>query len=176
MKKIILSGTAQCLVILGLIAFFLVYPSWSQEKSDQPLPRASEKSPNTAFLLSLLGTTVPYAIGAMGSGTNSKTLYLAAGVLFLAGPSLGFFYGGLAGRGYAGVGLRFLGATLMYIGMVKSWFAIFGEETSPESIIFPLYVGAGILLGSGRPALAEPMPSTAGVKEPRHNGTAMEKL
>jgi hypothetical protein len=65
------------------------------------------KSGSTAFLSSLVGTTVPVALGIAtashdeGSGAGAA---LIGG--YLLGPSLGHFYAGRPGRAFKGIGIR----------------------------------------------------------------------
>lgn len=148
MKKNILSVTARYLVAFVLLISLLVNLSWSQENSEQPVASVKEKSPRTAFLLSVLGTTFPFALSLASNRIQSNVFTFAVGSAFLVGPSLGFFYGGLIGRGLVGVGLRALGGGLMVIGIVNLVEAIFGEENSAESVTIPFYAGAGIVIGS----------------------------
>ena len=61
------------------------------------------KSPETARILSLLGTAAPIALGlAIG---ESRMVTLVVGGLFL-GPALGYVYAGETRRGVVGAGIR----------------------------------------------------------------------
>ncbi len=72
------------------------------------------KSPSTAFKYSLWGTIAPL-----------PTLVLTLPAI-IVGPSLGYFYGGMPGRAWLGIGLRTAGLG----GMVSS-FAICGWDCGP---------------------------------------------
>lgn len=71
--------------------------------SPQPFKPKSEP---TAVALSLLGTVVPIALGAVSSDQEGSmsSLLLFYGVYF--GPGTGYFYAGRSGRVLAGAGMR----------------------------------------------------------------------
>lgn len=83
------------------------------------------KSEGTAFLFSLLGTLFPLALGTAILTTSDDIYYSdasgSAGTLLIytglyLGPSLGYFYAGKSGRGWAGFGLRNGIAMLSLVG------------------------------------------------------------
>lgn len=94
------------------------------------------KSENTALNYSLLLTLVPTA-----------TLVLAAPGLII-GPSTGYFYAGMPGRAWTGIGIRVVG-----IGGMISSFAICGWDCGPGdkayNIAWAAFLsGAAITVGS----------------------------
>jgi hypothetical protein len=66
-------------------------------------------SENTAFLFSLIGTVVPVGYGILARGVSGGSSGHGNGSLYVAwlgalvGPSLGYIYGGRAGRGLLGL-------------------------------------------------------------------------
>ena len=73
------------------------------------------KSEGTATLLSLAGTILPIGLGvAMAASENQGSddqggaggLLIITGLYF--GPAAGYWYGGASGRGWQGVGIRFV--------------------------------------------------------------------
>lgn len=79
---------------------------------DSPTPEL--KSENTALAYSLTGTLMP--IGTI----------ILAGPGLIVGPSLGYFYAGMPGRAWSGIGLRILG-----VGGMASSFIICGWDCGP---------------------------------------------
>jgi len=94
------------------------------------------KSESTALNYSLLLTLVPTA-----------TLFLVVPGL-IVGPSTGYFYAGMPGRAWTGIGLRTVG-----IGGMVSSFAIYGMNCGPGQDAYNLawavfITGAAITAGS----------------------------
>jgi len=135
---------------LGLAVSVLlmsVTPSLGQESLTQPNTSAQEKSPSRAFWWSLVGTAVPLAAVAAGAA-GAGDLGAAGMVGLLFGPSLGYFYGGLFWRGLLGIGIRSVGAGVMMIAFLGSWFEGWGGDANAEDWGTLALVGAGIMLGS----------------------------
>ena len=92
------------------------------------------KSESRAFNWSLLGTLVPL-----------PTLVLAfPGII--VGPSLGYFYGGMPGRAWTGIGLRTAALGGIIIGLLICWNC--GPEASYTTNWIVLVSSAGLLVGS----------------------------
>jgi hypothetical protein len=135
-------------LILSVLLMSVTY-SLGQE-SLQPNTSAKEKSPNTAFWWSLLGTVVPVAAVAAGAA-GAGDLGSAGMVGLLFGPSLGYFYGGLVWRGLLGVGVRAIGVGVMFMAFLGEWFNAWGGDNggaNGEDWGAVALVGAGIMLGS----------------------------
>ncbi len=80
------------------------------------------RSPQTATLLSVIGTVVPTTLGLVlassdDSGSEVGAILFSYGVYF--GPATGYLYGGSAGRGLAGVGVR-AGISLLGTGLMAA--------------------------------------------------------
>ena len=75
------------------------------------------RNPGTATLLSAAGTVAPVVLGLVlagsdDSGSEIGGLLFTYGIYF--GPATGYVYGGSAGRGFAGVGIRSVISLLGY--------------------------------------------------------------
>jgi len=91
------------------------------------------KSENKAFNLSLWSTLIP-------------TITIVASPLgLIAGPSMGYFYGGAPGRGWLGIGIRTAGVGGMIVSFAASWDCS-GSECGTGLAFFTL--GAAITVGS----------------------------
>jgi len=81
--------------------------------SPQEVPTPILKSEDTALWLSLGSTLLPMGAGAlMLAASDDGTALGTAGALLMGsglffGPAVGYWYGGAAGRGWKGVGIRF---------------------------------------------------------------------
>jgi hypothetical protein len=121
----------------------------------QELRPPNLKSEGAAFTISLLGTLVPLALGTAivatsddiyysDSSGSAGTLLIYTGLYF--GPSLGYFYAGKSGRGWASFGLRngigvvaFMGAVAVCSGSCED-----DSEATAAGLVL-LAGGAGIL-------------------------------
>jgi hypothetical protein len=99
------------------------------------------KSPGTATSWSLFGTVVPTFMG-MAAGEGPGAMMFLMGVT--VGPSMGYFYAGRSGRGWAGVGIRFGAMTVSVVGLALNYDDNPGELT-PAAIMF--LVPFGFLVG-----------------------------
>jgi hypothetical protein len=106
-------------VALVLIVLVMSIPLLPQETTPPQTvpPKVAPiklKSESTAFVLSFLGVLIPMATCvAVGVPMDSRPWsfeQVAFGAAFffgaLPGPSLGYFYGGVPGRGWLGIGIR----------------------------------------------------------------------
>jgi len=139
----------------GLILAFLLFSttlSWGQDNSTQQSLSVKEKNPKTAFLLSLAGTALPLAALVTGAAAAAH-LHSIGLVGVLVGPSLGYFYGGLAWRGLLGIGIRTVGVALAIVAFSGFWNETWspwfpGDSVDDENWKAGLLIGAGIMLGS----------------------------
>ncbi len=105
------------------------------------------KSPSAALAHSLIGTLVPL-----------PTIVLTfPGIIF--GPSLGYFYAGMSGRAWTGIGLRAVG-----VGGMASSFVICGWDCGPGQkgydIAWAVFIAGGALaVGSAIYDLASVKPN-----------------
>jgi hypothetical protein len=77
----------------------------------------------------------------------------------IVGPSLGYFYGGMPGRAWTGIGLRVVG-----VGGVVSSFVICGWDCGPKDSSYDIawavfLAGAGLTVGSAIYDLADIKPA-----------------
>ena len=93
------------------------------------------KSESRAFRSSLLGTIAPL-----------PTLILIIPGL-IVGPSLGYFYGGMPGRAWKGIGLRVVGIGGMIGAVLYCWNCI-PEQTDFTLNWIVLLSSAGLVVGS----------------------------
>ena len=129
-------------VLLGLS--LIVVPAFAAAGLDyegKKLP-----SENTAFLCSLIGTVVPVGYGLLARGVSGGSSGYGNGSLYVAwlgalvGPSLGYIYGGRAGRGFLSIGFRAAVITIMA--------AIMMGYDEPWDNPFVGLTGVGIFAGS----------------------------
>ena len=136
--------------ILALV--FLANSAWTREDSEMEdsgnvplsgLASVDEKNPNTALLWSLVGTAIPVVLTA----TNGDlVLTLAA---WTVGPSFGYFYGGLWGRGLLGMGIRSCGEVLLLFGGFVTWIESWSSDPKDlEKADFLMKAGIGVVLAS----------------------------
>ncbi len=101
-------------------------------------------SPETARLLSTLGAVAPLAVATViGHSNGPEELALgltAAG--FVLGPSVGYVYGGDAGRGMAGAGIRGALAGIGLLGFLGCDACGLGDTDAAGGI------GAGLILAA----------------------------
>ncbi len=141
---------AGALLVTCLMLGSLALPCMAQEDQPQPLPEVKLKSENTALLLSLFGTLVPYGLVALSPQDRGLVVTcLAAG---LVGPSVGYVYGGMARRGLAAILTRLAGA-----GGLLGGFALLWGEGSGE-------FGIGLMIVGGCTVIASTLGDIAGVK------------
>ena len=104
------------------------------------------KSSSSAFLWSLGGTLVPWAvIVAVSSDSSPAPALLATGGI-VVGPSLGHFYAGRPGRAWKGVGIR-LGALAVITAGIASCFRDLFEADCGGGASLAL-VGSGLFIAS----------------------------
>ncbi len=122
---------AACAGIVALAATSLASPARAQfpastglDESDgagalhaDALEVPGTRNPGTATLLSAAGTVVPVVLGVVlagsdDSGSEIGALLFTYGIYF--GPATGYVYGGSAGRGFAGAGIRSVISLLGY--------------------------------------------------------------
>jgi hypothetical protein len=135
------------LLAAGLISITLVLPLRAQESPesrDGTRPAVKLKSEKTALLLSLFGTLGSYGLIAIAASADEAS---ALGYLGLTGsfvgPSLGYFYGGLAGRGLSGAMARLAG-----MGGVVGGFAMLWEDENERLGIALMIVGGSTVIVS----------------------------
>ncbi len=122
-------------VVKSLLLFWLIYcvspanvytqvdtlRGSEQSNNDEASP--GWRSPFLAFAMSAVATGVPVTLGFLNTDPQQETL---SGVLVLGGltlgPAIGYFYGGLWGRGlmWAGVRAGIIGVTLLTMGATAS--------------------------------------------------------
>ncbi len=113
------------------VALIVLVPAIAQA---QDLDVPGLKSEETALWLSLGSTAVPLVAGialaaaADDEGTGAGPLIASAGLYF--GPAVGYFYGGAAGRGWKGVGIRFGTGLVTALGVVAICGGADGENCS----------------------------------------------
>lgn len=112
----------------------LSYAQTTVADTASPNPAPNQKNPllkseNKAFNLSLWCTVLP-TLTLIGSPFG-----------LIAGPSIGYFYGGVPGRGWFGIGIRTVGVG----GMISS-FAICGWDCGPGDSNYGL---AWLVFGTG---------------------------
>lgn len=137
-------------LILALV--LLVNPAWTREdpetgeSDDVPLSglaSVSDKNPNTALLWSLVGTAIPVALTVLN---GDPVLTLAA---WAVGPSPGYFYGELWGRGLLGMGIRASGEAMLLFGGFITWIESWSSD--PKDLgkaDFLMKAGIGVVLAS----------------------------
>jgi len=113
------------------------------------------KSEAAAFSLSLLGTLVPLALGTAIIATSDDLYYSdangSAGSLLIytglyLGPSLGYFYAGRSGRGWASLGLRNGIAMLSVLGVIAICSGSCEDDSQATAAgVVLLAGGAGVL-------------------------------
>jgi hypothetical protein len=127
-----------------LMLSLLVAPSRAQEGPDQPNADVKLKSESTAVMLSAVGTLVPLALASLRSSSprhesGASDAILAASML--VGPSLGYFYAGLVGRGFVGLGVRAIGLA----GLIGGLSFLLDEMNKKPALGVPLLLGGGAL-------------------------------
>ncbi len=86
-----------------------------------PGAASAEPDPRTAVTTSLTCTVVPVVAGFLvgGGGGGDERVYIGASLIaggVYLGPATGYWYGGIAGRGFAGIGYRLMLTTVPLIG------------------------------------------------------------
>ncbi len=144
----------------GLVLAVLLFSttlSWGHDDSTQQSLSVKEKNPKTAFLLTLVGTAVPLA--ALAAGAAGAEDFGGIGLAgLLVGPSLGYFYGGLAWRGLLGIGIRGIGVGIMWAAVWGAWKEAWGwdgDRANGEEWVGVALAGVGIMLGSALWDLAD---------------------
>ena len=127
--NIVMSGLIAIIILLtGIETLAQSANSLASPLSNTPITQQYRMSEGTASRLSALGTIVPVGIGFVLAATQSgrehqytdyggypytyyddpdqtlPALLISSGIVF--GPSLGYFYAGKPGRGFAGIGFR----------------------------------------------------------------------
>lgn len=111
-----------------------------------------ERSPATAFELSLLGTGAGFGMMAAGARWNLDGLSLAGFAVTLVGPSAGYFYAGETERGLAHTGLRAGAVAAVIAGAAWGLFDCFdlaGEDTCDFSPGATVLIAGGVVAGLG---------------------------
>jgi hypothetical protein len=152
------------LIAAGLIATTLVLPLRAQEspeRRDETHPAVKLKSEKTALLWSLFGTLGSYGLVAIAAtGSEARALGYLGLTGSVVGPSLGYFYGGMSGRGLSGAMARLVG-----LGGVVGGFAMLWEEKNTG-------LGAALMIVGGSTFVVSTISDIAGVKKAvrKHNG------
>jgi len=131
--------------------FSVANPNPSQEPE---LP--SLKSEGAAFTLSLIGTLVPLVLGTAIMTTSDDFYYSdaagSAGAFLIYtglyfGPSMGYFYAGKSGRGWASFGLRNGIAMVSLVGAfaICSPSGCYDDNQATAARLILLAAGVGIL-------------------------------
>jgi hypothetical protein len=138
--------------LAGAMLLFSATVSSGQSIASQQNSSAREKNPSSAFWWSFAGTAVPIAAMAVGAAGGGDLGQIGLAGL-LVGPSLGYFYGGLAWRGLLGIGIRGLCAGIIlaegwalaeeFARLILPW-NVLGKNRA-ESGVF-LAVGAGVMM------------------------------
>lgn len=107
-------------------------------------------SPSRATKLSLIATALPVAAGIVlhkdeseGSSNDIAGVLVISGVII--GPSVGYFYGGCAGRGGVGIAIR----TGVVIGTVVALAAVVDAHEGDEFLDFSGLAAALTVVGIG---------------------------
>jgi len=110
-----------------------------------PVLALAEPSPRRASAISLASTLVPCAIGAASFVSDAPEAgWMLGAPAIMLGPATGYLYGGLPGRGLAGVGLR-LGAGVLTVLGVGS---MFDESSDSTGGAYVALAGAVVVAGS----------------------------
>jgi hypothetical protein len=113
------------LLAAGLIMASLALPLRAQESPesrDGTRPAVKLKSERTALLWSLFGTLGSYGLVAIAaSGDEAGALGILGLTGSVVGPSLGYFHGGLGGRGLPGIMARLVGLGGLVGGGIMLW-------------------------------------------------------
>jgi len=91
------------------LQFALHAPSKARPSVRPAQPSESRKAPNAALFLSLGSTVVPISLGAALAATDGASGETAGSLIaggILVGPSVGHWYAGRTGRGFATLGVR----------------------------------------------------------------------
>lgn len=146
------------LIAAGLIATSLAPPLRAQESPESQVdarPAVKLKSEKTALFLSLFGTLGSYGLVAVAAYVSeAEALGYLGGAGGLAGPSLGYFYGGQGGRGSSGIMIRMAG-----IGGAVGGFALALEEDGNEGL------GLALILAGGSTFVVSTISDIVGVKK-----------
>jgi hypothetical protein len=127
-----------------LMLSLLVAPSRAQEGQDQPNADVKLKSESTAVMLSAVGTLVPLALASLRSSSprhESDASDAVLAVSMLVGPSLGYFYAGLVGRGFGGLGVRAIGLA----GLIGGLSLLLDDMNKKPALGVPLLLAGGVL-------------------------------
>ena len=148
--KNLTATTTVCLIL----AFGLSFGQVPENGQDAFRPR----NPSKAGLYSLLATGIPLAVGVTSASNRelgTPELFMIASGL-IVGPSVGYLYAGMSGRGSRGIAYRSLfgaGAVLLgnHMGME---IALFGGEADDDG--WPLAIfGSAFLIGHALVDLAK---------------------
>lgn len=144
---------AGALLVPCLMLGSLALPSMAQESQQQPPTEIKWKSEKRALGLSLTFTLASYVLAAASLKCAPLGFFgLAAG---LVGPSLGYFYAGLTGRGLAGVGIRLAGiAVPLFLADALGW--SWDDNSAGVAVV---------LVAGGCAVLASTIWDLAGVKQ-----------
>jgi hypothetical protein len=133
-------------IAAALMFSSLALPSMSQESQVPAKPEIKLKSEGAAFALALAGTLLPWGLVALAFPSDNNDSLI--GLSFLAcslGPSPGYFYAGLPGRAWGGIGIRALGLGAFLVGVAIAWDE--GDEILPTALVIGgvvVYVGSTI--------------------------------
>lgn len=139
------------------------YDVAAEPDTDAPGPASADlKSESTALTLSLASTLAPLALGIAliaadgddyDSGSTGEIGAVLAGSALYFGPAVGYWYGGAAGRGWKGVGIRFAVGAATTLGALAicggDRCSIWGDDdgaTAGAGLL--LLAGGGFILGS----------------------------
>lgn len=135
MKKSTFSIITRLTTTLLILTILATSTSFAQEKESQDTTAVKPKSEKFALTLSLVGTIVPFSIlvSRWGVGQSAARTWVSIGGMFI-GPALGYFYGGISGRGLPGIGVRSLCILSVIGGTYLAW-----KDYTP--LAFPLVFG-----------------------------------
>ncbi len=133
---------AKCRVAIAALASLGILTAAAPLRADERTPPSAaapgERSPATAFALSALGTLVSGSLFISTLKRNEPSMLVPAAVVYAAGASLGYLYGGLYGRAVLGIAIR--GAALA--GVV----ALVNKKTgSPGEVLGDVFAVLGLV-------------------------------
>ncbi|MCL7971771.1 MAG: hypothetical protein M8866_06725 [marine benthic group bacterium] len=179
---------AACAGIVALAVTFLASPARGQAPASTALGEIDRaealytdvlevpgaRNPGTATLLSAAGTVVPVVLGMVLAGSDDSGSELG-GLLFTCGiyfgPATGYIYGGSAGRGFAGAGVRSVISLLGY-GLMAA--ACSGDNCSGFGLDGPAVAVGLLTLGGLVTSMVYDMVSVDNVVRRRNEALAAE--
>lgn len=145
------------LALLFAAFLYLVLPPITH--AQYPLPADSSRLDNSesyihtraknALLISLFNTVIPAGISGImlsGNGTLTGDKVLLMGYGALLGPSMGYFYIGMIGRGLGGWALRTTGALVAASGTFGGIYLAWNGNTDAGNRLFGITFPLGLFL------------------------------